>query len=251
MNFFKKFITSNEWKNFISTGNNINKIDIDYSRSVKENFDKCFIQFVKIIYSNHSDPFFNVHNDIIFYCGNIIERSRFTIFTNGCINQMNKMKNDFSIIREKYNQAIEKEKEAQKQLEKSLQQFVATSNTINQNEFRKEDIRNKAIASEEQKIRNKMNIRQEEYEKDYHQYQRKMIEVLVSNLAFCSQAEIKSIKKSITLGQNIKKLSSEIAKFPEIKRCAVDVDKLKKKIQKYKQNIKQESNSINSVKSIE
>ena len=78
-----------------------------------------------------------------------------------------------------------------------------------------------------------------------------MIEVLVSNLAFCSQAEIKSIKKSITLGQNIKKLSSEIAKFPEIKRCTVDVDKLKKKIQKYKQNIKQESNSINSVKSIE
>ena len=231
MNFFKKFRSPQEWKNFEAANSKVNSSIISYSNSVKSAFNDNFAKMSNSLYPSRVDPFIHLQNQMILLSVGLRDKIKTSLLSSGCINHLKQINGQFSVYKAEYELALQQEKMASQEFQQTSK---AISKVQNQNDFRKAELESQSAFSKEKECTKEANKAQLEFVSKSNEYQKNFCTILLSNLEVDLKAQKNIAQQYSSIGPNLFTLSQVQIRFPEIKKVKVDYENLRKKILKNK-----------------
>lgn len=248
MNFFKKFKAPPEWKKFEASNSSVNNSITSYSNALKSAFNKNFAEMSKSLYPSRVDPFIHLQNQMIILSTGLRDNIKTSLLTNGCINHLKQINNQFSTYKAEYELALQQEKLASQEFQQTSK---AISKIQNQNDFRKADLENQSAFSKERECTKEANKAQLEFNSKFNEYQKNFVTIFLSNLEVDLNAKKQVAEQYLSIGSNLFTLSQVQIRFPEIRKEKINYEKLRKKIQKNKDETAKNDQIEKKVKNVD
>lgn len=248
MKFFKKFREVPEWKKFEAANSKSDNSLVSYSKSLKTAFSDNFGKMSKSLYPFDVDPFFHFQSQMILLSTELRDKVKLSLSSNGCLNNLKQIRNGFSTYKAEYELALQQEKQASQEFQQTSK---AISTIQNQNDFRKADLENQSAFSKDKECTKEANKAQVEFDSRFNEYQKKFCEIILSNLEVEYNSQKKLAQQFSSISSNLLALSQSQIRFPQIARESIDYEKLKKKIQKHKNEIQKQDKIEKEVKNVD